>query len=69
FAGLAEESRFYFLHSYHLVPSDPADVLAVTDYNGPFASGVRHGLIYGVQFHPEKSHHWGIRVLQNFATV
>ena len=67
FRGLASEARFYFLHSYYFVPGRDGDVLAETDYNGRFASSVRRGNVWGVQFHPEKSHQWGIRLLQNFA--
>lgn len=69
FAGLDEQARFYFLHSYYFVPRTDADVLADTNYNGPFASSVRRGNLFGVQFHPEKSHQWGIRLLQNFAEL
>ncbi len=62
-------SRFYFLHSYYFAPASEADVLATTDYNGQYASGVGHGQVLGVQFHPEKSHRWGIQLLLNFATL
>lgn len=68
FKGL-DKPRFYFLHSYHFVPCNPVHVLATTDYNGPFASAVRSGHIFGVQFHPEKSHQWGVRLLKNFAEM
>jgi glutamine amidotransferase len=44
-------------------------VLAVTDYGGLYASSVRSGNICGVQFHPEKSHQWGIQLLKNFAEM
>jgi glutamine amidotransferase len=69
FEGLREAAKFYFLHSYYFAPDRDDDVLAVTDYNGAFASCVHHGHIFGVQFHPEKSHQWGVRLLQNFAGV
>jgi imidazole glycerol-phosphate synthase subunit HisH len=69
FLGLETGARFYFLHSYYFAPHDTADVLAVTDYNGSFASSVQSGNIYGVQFHPEKSHRWGVRLLKNFAEL
>jgi imidazole glycerol-phosphate synthase subunit HisH len=69
FRDLSSGARFYFLHSYYFKPASDDDVLAVTDYTGTFASSVRSGNIYGVQFHPEKSHQWGIQLLKNFATV
>lgn len=69
FRGLGTDARFYFLHSYYLAPGSQADVLADTDYNGLFASGVGTGNIFGVQFHPEKSHQWGISLLKNFAEL
>ncbi len=69
FANFGSEARFYFLHSYYFAPRDPEHVLAVTDYGGPFASGVCRGNIFGVQFHPEKSHQYGIRLLENFARL
>lgn len=64
-----EAPRFYFLHSYYFLPKHSADVLAITDYNGPFASAVCSENVYGTQFHPEKSHHWGIQLLKNFAEL
>lgn len=68
-AGLEQNARFYFLHSYHFVPNDPADTLATTDYGGPFACAVRRGHVHGVQFHPEKSHGWGVQLLKNFSEL
>ncbi len=69
FRGLESGARFYFLHSYYVAPRREADVLAITDYNGPYASSVHSGNVFGVQFHPEKSHHWGIQLLKNFAEL
>jgi len=69
FQGMESGARFYFLHSYYFSAKRAQDVLAVTDYNGPFASAVRSDNIFGVQFHPEKSHQWGIRLLKNFAEL
>ena len=64
------EARFYFLHSYHVRCDDPADVLAYTTYGYEFVSALHAGHIWGVQFHPEKSHKFGMRLLSNFvATV
>lgn len=69
FRGLESGARFYFLHSYYVAPNQEDDVLALTDYNGPYASSVRSGNVFGAQFHPEKSHHWGIQLLKNFAEL
>jgi imidazole glycerol-phosphate synthase subunit HisH len=69
FKDIGGTGRFYFLHSYYFAPKDQKTILGVTDYGGPFASCVRAGNIYGVQFHPEKSHQWGIQLLKNFAEM
>lgn len=69
FKDIGATGRFYFLHSYYFAPKDQNMVLGVTDYGGPFASCVHAGNIYGVQFHPEKSHQWGIQLLKNFAEM
>jgi imidazole glycerol-phosphate synthase subunit HisH len=69
FRDLSPGARFYFLHSYYFRPASEQHVLAVTDYNGVFASSVRAANVYGVQFHPEKSHQWGVKLLKNFAEV
>lgn len=63
------DNRFYFLHSYYFHCRRSENVLAVTNYGGLFASVVHSGNIYGVQFHPEKSHQWGIQLLKNFAEI
>ncbi len=62
-----DSPQFYFLHSYYFAPSNSVDVLATTDYNGSFTSAVQVGHMFGVQFHPEKSHQWGVQLLKNFA--
>jgi glutamine amidotransferase len=67
FNEIDENVRFYFLHSYYFAPHEPADVLATTVYGDRFACAVRRGNVHGVQFHPEKSHAWGIQLLKNFA--
>jgi glutamine amidotransferase len=69
FRGMEDGSRFYFLHSYYFAPAHAEDVLGRTDYNGSFASAVREGNVFGVQFHPEKSHRWGVQLLKNFAEL
>lgn len=69
FQEMGAEARFYFLHSYYFAPNDSADTLALTDYGVRFASAVKRQNIYGVQFHPEKSHGWGIQLLKNFARL
>jgi glutamine amidotransferase len=67
FQCLAGEPRFYFVHSYHMVCDNPADVIATVNYGGPVTAAVQHGNILGVQFHPEKSHKFGMKLLENFA--
>jgi glutamine amidotransferase len=69
FKGLESSARFYFIHSYYMSCAKSEDVIAVTDYGVRFACAVNSGSIYGVQFHPEKSHRWGIRLLKNFADL
>ncbi len=64
---LDQTSRFYFVHSYYVQCADQNDVLAETDYGGLFCSALQKENIFGVQFHPEKSHHYGMRLLRNFA--
>ena len=66
FKGLEEEARFYFVHSYHVVCDDQKDHLGTTEYGYQFVSSVRHDNIYGVQFHPEKSHRFGRTLFKNF---
>jgi glutamine amidotransferase len=69
FDQLETGARFYFLHSFHFECARRRDVLAVSSYGGDFTSAIHAGNIYGVQFHPEKSHHFGTRLLQNFAAL
>lgn len=66
FCGLAPRCDFYFVHSFVVVPSSPADVLARTPYCGGFVSAVARENVSGVQFHPEKSQKAGFQVLRNF---
>lgn len=67
FKGMLPATRFYFVHSYHMVCANPADVLTMTDYGINFVSGVMRENIIGVQFHPEKSHRFGMELFRNFA--
>jgi len=60
------ETKFYFVHSYHIVPEDPDVILTTTCYDYDFASSVQKGNVIGTQFHPEKSGDAGIRLLENF---
>jgi glutamine amidotransferase len=66
FEGMYEEPRFYFVHSYHLQPDDPANALIEATYGYKFVAGIERDNIIGVQFHPEKSHKFGMRLLENF---
>jgi len=60
------EQKFYFVHSYHVVCKEIQDVLTTTNYGYSFASSFSRGNIIGVQFHPEKSHHFGYNFFKNF---
>jgi len=64
--GLGDDPRFYFVHSYHVFCEEQVDILAVTSYGYEFVSAFRHGNVFGVQFHPEKSHKYGMKLLENF---
>jgi len=61
------EPRFYFAHSYHVAPEQESDKLVSADYGYEFTAGLERGNIVGVQFHPEKSHRFGMQLLKNFA--
>ena len=65
--GLSGELRFYFVHSYYVRCHDPDDAILETEYGCAFHSGFQHENIFGVQFHPEKSHRFGMALLRNFA--
>jgi glutamine amidotransferase len=69
FNGLESDARFYFLHSFFLDCASQDDALAMAEYGGEFSAAVNSANIFGVQFHPEKSHHFGTRLLKNFAEL
>lgn len=69
FEGFEEDVRFYFVHAYHMRPANRDAVIAEVEYGLPLAAAVKSGLTYGVQFHPEKSHRFGMRLLKNFAAL
>lgn len=69
FAAASFDERFYFDHSYHLVCDRSDDASAVIDYAGPVCCAVEAGNVFGVQFHPEKSHRFGMRLLNAFAAI
>ncbi|UTW62648.1 imidazole glycerol phosphate synthase subunit HisH [bacterium SCSIO 12741] len=67
FDGFEEERRFYFVHSYHVVCENSADVMGTTHYGYDFTCALEKDNILGAQFHPEKSHRFGMQLLKNFA--
>ena len=67
--GFEEVPQFYFLHSYFFDAEDKQDVAATASYGLDFDAVVSRGNIHGVQFHPEKSHHWGAQLLKNFVEI
>ena len=66
---LSGNSRFYFVHSYYVKVDDPVHSIMRTHYNIDFDSAIEKDNIYGVQFHPEKSHKNGMQILKNFALI
>ncbi|MEY4964903.1 MAG: hypothetical protein RL274_486 [Pseudomonadota bacterium] len=69
FASVQQPARYYYVHSFHFRCDDPAAEIAWAEHGYRFASGVRHGNVIGVQFHPEKSHVYGQQLLRNFAAM
>lgn len=63
------ENRYYFVHSFHVVCNNHQDILATTNYGYDFTCAVQKNNIYGVQFHPEKSHKFGMALFKNFIKV
>lgn len=64
--GIENDARFYFVHSYRVVPEDPTLIAATTDYGVRFTSAIAHENLFATQFHPEKSADTGLRLLRNF---
>lgn len=64
--GIADQSRFYFVHSYRVVPEDVSLIAATTDYGVRFTAAIAHDNLFATQFHPEKSAGAGLRLLENF---
>ena len=69
FKGLENDAIFYFLHTYYFHCNHAENIMAVSEYGGEFTSATHHQNIYGIQFHPEKSHHYGEILLHNFAKL
>jgi len=68
-SSLPEDARFYFVHSYYVSTAQPENSLLKTNYGLEFDSAIHAGNIYGVQFHPEKSHKFGMALLKQFAEI
>ena len=67
FKDMPENYRFYFVHSYYVVCNNSEDIISRTNYGTHFVSAFQRDNIMGVQFHPEKSHKFGMKILENFA--
>jgi len=69
FKNSLDDMRFYFVHSYYVECQDECDIIATTEYGNSFTSAIGRDNIYGVQFHPEKSHKYGMNLLKNFVEL
>ena len=69
FKGVNQEHGFYFIHSYYIELENKKDIMTITNYETDFVSGINKSNIYAVQFHPEKSHSNGMKLLQNFSKL
>ena len=69
FSGIQDDDMFYFVHSYYASLRDEKDSLSKTSYGLEFVSSFHKNNIFGVQFHPEKSHDQGLKILKNFASI
>lgn len=69
FDNLHKDAKFYFLHSYYVDCYDDEQAIATANYADDFVCAVNFKNMYGVQFHPEKSHHFGVKLLENFAKL
>ena len=69
FRGLEDDARFYFLHSFYFDCASEDSSAASATYGIDFSCAVKSASVFGVQFHPEKSHHWGAMLLKNFAEI
>jgi len=69
FMNIENNSHMYFVHSYEFIPDNKNVILATTDYSSNIVCAVQKDNIIGTQFHPEKSHHLGLKILENFISI
>ena len=69
FKDMYENPRFYFVHSYYMKPNNEKDTICTANYGENFVAAVQKDNIFGVQFHPEKSHKFGMKILENFSKL
>ena len=67
--NFTDEFRFYFVHSYHVKCDNPINSILTTNYGCEFDSAIQNENVFGAQFHPEKSHKYGMQLLSNFANI
>ena len=67
--NFTDEFRFYFVHSYHVICDSPINSILTTNYGYEFDSAIQNENVFGAQFHPEKSHKYGMQLLSNFANI